>query len=88
MRITKSHGYRLAEIVLACKKGESEGGVPNRLQHAVDAFNTDESKPYRLSLSWGMTVYDPQTARSLDQLISAADELMYAQKKSKYPGGI
>ncbi len=62
--------------------------LPNRLQHAVDAFNTDESKPYRLSLSWGMTVYEPGTAQSLDQLMSAADALMYAQKKAKYPDKI
>ena len=59
--------------------------LPNRLQRTIDAFNTDESKPYRLSLSWGMTVYEPGTAQSLDQLMSAADALMYAQKKAKYP---
>ena len=59
--------------------------LPNRLQHTIDAFNTDESKPYRLSLSWGMTVYEPGATQSLDQLMSAADALMYAQKKAKYP---
>ena len=62
--------------------------LPNRLQHTIDAFNTDESKPYRLSLSWGMTVYEPGTTQSLDQLMSAADALMYAQKKAKYPDRI
>ena len=62
--------------------------LPNRLQHTIDAFNTDESKPYRLSLSWGMTVYEPGTTQSLDQLMSAADALMYAQKKAKYPDKI
>ena len=59
--------------------------LPNRLQRTIDTFNTDESKPYRLSLSWGMTVYEPGTTQSLDQLMSAADALMYAQKKAKYP---
>ena len=33
--------------------------LPNRLQRTIDTFNTDESKPYRLSLSWGMTIYEP-----------------------------
>ena len=59
--------------------------LPKRLQHTIDACNADESKPYRLSLSWGMTVYEPETTHSLDQLMSAADTLMYAQKKAKYP---
>ncbi len=59
--------------------------LTNRLQHTIDTFNTDDSKPYRFSLSWGMTIYEPGTTQSLDQLMSAADALMYAQKKAKYP---
>ena len=34
-------------------------------------------------MSWGTAMYHPESPMSLDQLISAADELMYAQKKSK-----
>jgi diguanylate cyclase (GGDEF)-like protein len=59
--------------------------LPKRLQRAIDASNAEVSRPYRLSLSWGMTVYEPETTRSLDQLMSAADALMYVQKKAKYP---
>ena len=62
--------------------------LPNRLQQTIDACNADESKPYRLSLSWGMTVYEPEITHSLDQLMSAADMLMYAQKRAKSPDSI
>jgi diguanylate cyclase (GGDEF)-like protein len=62
--------------------------LPKRLQHTIDACNADESKPYQLSLSWGMTVYEPETTRSLDQLMSAADMQMYAQKRAKSLDGI
>ena len=54
-----------------------------RLQQHIDEINTKESRLYKLSLSWGTAMYHPKSPMSLDQLISAADELMYAQKKSK-----
>ena len=54
-----------------------------RLQQNIDAYNAKESRQYKLSLSWGTAIYNPESPISLDQLISAADELMYAQKKAK-----
>ena len=54
-----------------------------RLQQHMDEFNLKESRPYILSMSWGTATYHPESPMSLDQLISAADELMYAQKKIK-----
>ncbi|MCX5820177.1 MAG: diguanylate cyclase [Deltaproteobacteria bacterium] len=54
-----------------------------RLQQHIDACNTKESRQYKLSLSWGTAIYNPESPISLDELISAADELMYAQKKAK-----
>jgi len=54
-----------------------------RLQQHIDAYNAKESRQYKLSLSWGTAIYNPESPISLDQLISAADELMYAQKKAK-----
>lgn len=45
-----------------------------------------KGRRFRLALSWGAVIYDHQSPLSLDQLMSAADRLMYAQKKNK-PGG-
>jgi diguanylate cyclase (GGDEF)-like protein/PAS domain S-box-containing protein len=55
-----------------------------RLQQQIDACNAkEESRQYKLSLSWGTALYNPESPISLDQLISAADALMYVQKKAK-----
>ncbi len=62
-----------------------QGDFSRRLQQNIDTYNAKESRPYKLSLSWGTVIYRPEssTPMSLDQLISAADALMYAQKKMK-----
>jgi diguanylate cyclase (GGDEF)-like protein/PAS domain S-box-containing protein len=57
--------------------------LSSRLQQNIDAYNTDEAQNYTLSMSWGIAMYDPESPTSLDELMSAADELMYAQKRSK-----
>ena len=54
-----------------------------RLQENIDAGNTEETRPYTLAMSWGTAVYDPKSPLSLDELMSSADERMYAQKKAK-----
>jgi diguanylate cyclase (GGDEF)-like protein/PAS domain S-box-containing protein len=57
--------------------------VSKRLQQNIDEYNAKEIRRYRLSLSWGTAVYDPESPISLDELISQADRLMYTQKKAK-----
>ncbi len=57
-----------------------------RLQQNIARLNSAASRSYRLSLSWGTALYDPQSPVSLDQLMSAADGLMYAQKRAKSAG--
>ena len=54
-----------------------------RLQQHIDGFNAKESRPYKLSVSFGTAIYHPESPMLLDQLISEADELMYVQKKTK-----
>ncbi len=57
--------------------------LSSRLQQSIDAYNAEETRRYTIYMSWGVTVYDPEAPISLDQLMSAADELMYAQKRTK-----
>jgi len=57
-----------------------------RLQWNIDQLNSAASRLYRLSMSWGTALYDPASPVSLDQLMSAADSLMYVQKKAKSAG--
>jgi GGDEF domain-containing protein len=46
-------------------------------------FNAIENRGYKLSVSMGMAYKDPENTCSLDELISAADALMYEHKRSK-----
>ncbi|MHB8092472.1 MAG: PAS domain S-box protein [Syntrophales bacterium] len=54
-----------------------------RLQQHIAEFNARASRPYKLAMSWGTAVYDPESPLSLDELMSSADQRMYAQKKAK-----
>jgi diguanylate cyclase (GGDEF)-like protein/PAS domain S-box-containing protein len=56
-----------------------------RLQEKLDHYN---SRPelqgrYRLNLSTGLSIYDPELPSPIEDLISRADSLMYEQKRKK-----
>lgn len=55
--------------------------LTSRLREKLDAYNMQSFKPYRLSLSIGMSRYDPELPCTLDELLSKADKMMYQQKK-------
>ena len=57
--------------------------LSERLQQNIDAFNQSVAQKFKLSMSWGIAIYNPETPITLDELMSAADGLMYAQKKTK-----
>lgn len=59
--------------------------ILKRLEEQFRTFNTQSSQPYQLSLSVGVVVVDSDNNLSLDDLISKADEAMYAHKRSKKP---
>jgi diguanylate cyclase (GGDEF)-like protein/PAS domain S-box-containing protein len=70
--------------ILSIDSGDkNHENVSQRLQQHIDAYNSKESRLYKLSMSWGTVVYHPDSPVSLDQLLSAADELMYTQKRAK-----
>jgi diguanylate cyclase (GGDEF)-like protein len=54
-----------------------------RLDAALAAYNAESNKPYRLSMSVGAVPIDHVSAVSLEQLLSRADEILYAEKKRK-----
>ena len=54
-----------------------------RLQQFIDDCNGKTHRPYKLAMSLGAVVYDPETPVSLDELMSSADARMYVQKKAK-----
>ncbi len=54
-----------------------------RLQGSIDEYYAGKPGRCRLAMSWGTAVYDPESPVSLDGLMSAADGLMYLQKRTK-----
>jgi GGDEF domain-containing protein len=53
----------------------------SRLRHNLSAFNSNDTRPYRLALSYGIARYNPKQPLTLDALIQVADEAMYLQKR-------
>jgi two-component system, cell cycle response regulator len=51
-----------------------------RLQEAVDEHNRCAARPFDLSLSVGMTAFDPDNPGSMEELMKGADEAMYEVK--------
>ena len=56
--------------------------IKSRLQNQLDIHNA-QSCLYKLSLSIGISYYDPADPISIDELMSKADLLMYEHKRAK-----
>jgi diguanylate cyclase (GGDEF)-like protein/PAS domain S-box-containing protein len=80
--VARLGGDEFAVLSIDAADGNPEE-LLKRLAQNIHAFNATGARPYSLSMSWGTVVYDPHSPLSLDELMSAADELMYAQKKEK-----
>ena len=62
---------------------ESKENIQNRLRENLEAHNLETTKSYKLSISIGITVYDPAAPCSLDELIERGDKLMYENKQKR-----
>lgn len=57
--------------------------ITARLQENVEHHNAIGNRDYRLSISFGMSWYYPESPRSIDELLANADKMMYEQKRLK-----
>jgi diguanylate cyclase (GGDEF)-like protein len=73
------------EFVVLLAEGTSDGAdrALERLRTNVDAFNREPARPYRLSVSVGLSWYDPAAPAPVDSLIEQADRAMYVEKVAK-----
>lgn len=55
----------------------------SRLEKNLDSFNRESGEPFKLSISIGISRYDPAHPCSIDELLVRADKLMYEQKRLK-----
>ena len=63
--------------------GDKIDVITSRLQKNIDIQNGKTDRNYKLSLSVGVAYYDPERPSTVDELLTMADALMYAQKRSK-----
>ena len=54
-----------------------------RLRDKVEEFNAAGKRPYKLSLSIGLSCLDCEPAKSLDDLLVSADAHMYEEKRCR-----
>jgi diguanylate cyclase (GGDEF)-like protein len=70
-------------VVLSESTDENGEIVLTRLYENIKDHNANRSRCYALSISVGMTQFDPRHPISIDELLSKADALMYAQKRRR-----
>ncbi len=70
-------------VLLAEGSAEGAGRALDRLRASVDAFNRAAARPYRLSVSVGMSWYEPDAPASVEAVIEQADRAMYADKLAR-----
>ncbi len=74
-------------VILAVEMPESTiESTTSRLKANIDKFNTGSDRKYELSISMGVTLYDPEKPCSVDKLLSDADKLMYEDKRRRKSG--
>jgi len=68
--------------VLLESTDESDEMLVTRLYENISDYNGKVSQDYKLSVSVGAAQFDPEYPISIDELLSKADALMYAQKRT------
>ena len=72
-------------VVLSIEKtGNNTELLTTRLQEQIESHNNRKGgKHFKLSISMGIAIYDPEYPCFIDKLLSQADKLMYEQKRNK-----
>jgi diguanylate cyclase (GGDEF)-like protein len=74
--------------VLATEVSPTDGDrLVTRVEDALGRANEMPGRPFALSLSVGVALYDPERPRTLDELIGEADRHMYEAKQTQRTGG-
>ena len=66
--------------------GSSHEGMEiamSRLKKNIEAFNKSKENPFPLSVSMGVSHYDPEHPCTIDELLVRADKIMYEVKRRK-----
>jgi diguanylate cyclase (GGDEF)-like protein/PAS domain S-box-containing protein len=64
-------------------EGFTHDKLVERIQSRLSSFNRKKVLPFDLSLSLGISYFDPEHPSSIEELMVRADKLMYQQKRTK-----
>jgi diguanylate cyclase (GGDEF)-like protein len=81
--ITRIGGDEFAVLLLQ-KIGISIEILATRLQDNLDAWNSMNKGKYRISVTAGLALYNPNSPSSIEELLEEADQNMYQGKKKKH----
>ncbi len=82
-------GDEFAVLLVTPPEGGIDEIVSAHLRRNISAHNAAAGRPFQLSLSIGFARYDPRTGGSVENLMAAADALMYRQKQQfKHAGDV
>ncbi len=80
--VARMGGDEFAILQVGNTDGNEKASI-DRLHSNVALHNEHSKRKYRLSLSVGTSIWDPNGTYSIGELVKQADDIMYEQKKSK-----
>jgi diguanylate cyclase (GGDEF)-like protein len=71
-------------VVMPIKDAEENvAPITERLKNNLGRYNAAKDRSYILSISVGVTFYDPYNPITVEELLSQCDKLMYREKTGK-----
>jgi two-component system cell cycle response regulator len=80
--VARIGGDEFVVMPIAGKKQEADIVVARFKEH-ITVRNDKGDRPYQLSISVGMSCFDPKNPHSIDEMLKQAEELMYEEKMQK-----
>lgn len=75
--------------ILAIEAGrESLETITRRIETNFEAYNAEKYHEYKLSVSVGAVYFDPEKPVMVEQMVLSADEVLYANKRSRKSGRV
>ncbi len=80
--VSRFGGDEFVALVLE-SSDDTETSLSSRLTDITNKMNAETELPYKIQLSFGVSIYDPRFPTSYEELLRKADEAMYHIKQKK-----
>jgi diguanylate cyclase (GGDEF)-like protein len=79
--IARVGGDEFAVFFMGSSENDAEA-IMGRLQNKIETYNMKHGK-YKLSISFGISSFNPESVHNIEHILYQADKLMYVHKKHK-----